>query len=102
MGIDKGLQRVAFRRSSLAFQSSGFIIAAPSTLAERRLVKPAEWTRMLYADMAEDYQRRAAMVRPGSSSHRAALLESVGEDHDRCPRIVEIALATTKATLPSS
>ena len=104
MGVDKGLQRVAFKegRSSLAFESSGFIIAAPSTLAERRLIKRAEWFLMMYADMTEDVRREMAMVSPDSSSHRLSIIEDVAEDYGRSPRSVETAIATTRATLTSS
>ena len=102
MGFDKGLHRVAAKRSSLAFESSGFIIAAPSTLAERRLVKRAESTRMMYRDMAEEFEHRAAMLRPGSSSHRASLLAEIGDEYRRDARTVEKALAIRKATLLSS
>lgn len=106
MGFDKGLHLVAHKegRSSLAFESSGFVIAAPSTTyIERRLVKYTEWTNeMLYPDMAEECLRRLLALVSDSSSHYDSIIRGVGKMYGRESRTVQVALEKTGTTLSSS
>lgn len=101
MGFDKGLHRLASELSSSTFLTSGGrSVSYPSSHVERRALKRKEWTPLLYARMAEDFRRKAAMISPDSSSHRSSIIDAIGEDYDRSPRTVEKAIAS--ATLSSA